>query len=61
MIAEAKQTLLRAAVTLPDEPEDARHVLDLRLFAHGPHGRLRAAIAAAAHLVEVLRGETNAA
>ena len=61
VIAEAKQTLLRAAVTLPDEPEDARHVLDLRLFAHGPHGRLRAAIAAAAHLVEVLRGETNAA
>jgi len=56
VLAEPNQTLLRAAVTLPGEPEDRRHVLDLRLFAHGPHGRFRAAIAAAAHLVEVLRG-----
>jgi nicotinamide-nucleotide amidase len=56
VVAEPNQTLLRAAVTLPGEPDGGRHVLDLRLFAHGPHGRFRAAIAAAAHLVEGLRG-----
>jgi hypothetical protein len=46
------QTLLRAAVAAPDAGWS--RILDLRLFQHGAHGRFRAAVAAAAFLVEVL-------
>jgi hypothetical protein len=48
----ASRTLLRAAVAAPDRGRS--RVLDLRLFQHGAHGRLRAAVAAAAFLVQVL-------
>ena len=46
------RTLLRSAVAAADGGWS--RVLDLRLFQHGRHGRFRAAVAAAAHLVEVL-------
>jgi nicotinamide-nucleotide amidase len=48
----ASQTLLRAAVAAPGRGWS--RALDLRLFQHGAHGRLRAAVAAAAFLVDVL-------
>ncbi|MBP1705752.1 MAG: competence/damage-inducible protein [Chloroflexi bacterium] len=48
----ATQTVLRAAVAAPDG--GWCQVLDLRLFQHGAHGRLRAAVAAAAFIVQVL-------
>ncbi len=50
---DGARTLLRAAAAAADG--GWFRVLDLRLFQHGPHGRFRAAVAAAAHLVEVLR------
>jgi hypothetical protein len=46
-------TRLRAAVVVPDA--GVSRVLDLRLFQHGAHGRFRAAVAAAAFTIEVLR------
>jgi nicotinamide-nucleotide amidase len=46
-------TRLRAAVVAPDA--GVSRVLDLRLFQHGAHGRFRAAVAAAAFAIEVLR------
>jgi nicotinamide-nucleotide amidase len=46
-------TRLRAAVVAPDA--GVSRVLDLRLFQHGAHGRFRAAVAAAAFTIEVLR------
>ncbi len=49
------QTVLRAAVAMPGS--DWSRTLDLRLFQHGPHGRFRAAVAAAAFLVELLDGQ----
>ena len=52
---DGSQTLLRAAVAAPDAGWS--RVLDLRLFQHGPHGRFRAGVAAAAFLVEVLGEE----
>jgi len=57
--AETHETRLRVAVATPG-PSWSR-VLDLRLFQHGAHGRFRAAVAAAAFVVEVLdeRGETG--
>jgi nicotinamide-nucleotide amidase len=48
------KTLLTAAVAAP--AEGWTRVLELRLFQHGAHGRFRAAVAAAAFLVEVLGG-----
>ncbi len=52
---DGTQTLLRAAVAAPDA--GWARVLELRLFQHGAHGRFRAAVAAAAFLVEVLGEE----
>ena len=46
-------THLRAAVVAPDA--GVSRVLELRLFQHGAHGRFRAAVAAAAFTIEVLR------
>ncbi len=44
---------LRVAVAAPDAA--VSRVLDLHLFQHGAHGRFRAAVAAAAFAIEVLR------
>ena len=55
--SDGKQTVLRVAVAAL-EPGWSR-VLDLRLFQHGPQGRFRAAVAAAAFLVEVLASDTD--
>jgi nicotinamide-nucleotide amidase len=54
-IAEAEgQTIVRAAIGGPwTSGEEV--TLDLRLFSHGAYGRLRAAVATAAFLVERLR------
>jgi len=52
--ADGARTVLRAAVAAP--AAGWTRVLDLRLFQHGPHGRFRAGVAAAAFLVEVLGG-----
>ena len=46
-------TRLRVAVAAPDVA--LSRVLDLQLFQHGAHGRFRAAVAAAAFAIEVLR------
>jgi hypothetical protein len=46
-------TRLRVAVAAPDA--GVSRVLELRLFQHGAHGRFRAAVAAAAFTIEVLR------
>ena len=46
-------TRLRVAVAAPEA--GVSRVLELRLFQHGAHGRFRAAVAAAAFMVEVLR------
>jgi hypothetical protein len=46
-------TRLRVAVAAPDAA--VSRVLDLHLFQHGAHGRFRAAVAAAAFAIEVLR------
>ena len=53
--ADTNETRLRVAVAAPDAGWS--RVFDLRLFQHGAHGRLRAAVAAAAFLVEVLGEE----
>jgi nicotinamide-nucleotide amidase len=52
---DGSSTLVRVAVSVPWASDGAEGVLDLTLFARGAHGRLRAAIAAAAFLVELLR------
>ena len=49
---DGTQTTLRAAIAAPGAGWS--RVLDLRLFQHGPHGRFRAGVAAAAFLAEVL-------
>jgi molybdenum cofactor synthesis domain-containing protein len=46
-------TSVEVAVVAPADDWSRR--LELRLFQHGAHGRLRAAVAAAAFLIEVLR------
>jgi nicotinamide-nucleotide amidase len=46
-------TRLRVAVAAPEA--GVSRVLELRLFQHGAHGRFRAAVAAAAFTIEVLR------
>jgi hypothetical protein len=46
-------TRLRVAVAAPDAA--VSRVLDLHLFQHSAHGRFRAAVAAAAFAIEVLR------
>jgi nicotinamide-nucleotide amidase len=46
------RTVLRAAIAAP--AAGWTRALDLRLFQHGPQGRFRAAVAAAAFLLEVL-------
>ena len=51
---DGKQTVLRAAVVAPGSGWS--RLVDLRLFQHGAQGRFRAAVAAAAFLVEVLAG-----
>lgn len=45
-------TVVRVAVARPDRDWSRR--LELRLFQHGAHGRFRAAVAAAAFLIETL-------
>ncbi len=54
----ATETVVRAAVWAAGDREP--HVLDLRLFQHGPHGLFRAGVAAAAFLVEALVGSPAA-
>jgi len=49
----AEGTRLRIAVAAPEA--GVSRVLELRLFQHGAHGRFRAAVAAAAFTIEVLR------
>ncbi|HEY5628870.1 MAG TPA: molybdopterin-binding protein [Candidatus Limnocylindrales bacterium] len=49
-------TPVRASIALPAADGRSVEPLDLRLFQGGAHGRLRAAVAAAAHLVEALGG-----
>ncbi|HYM84274.1 MAG TPA: molybdopterin-binding protein [Candidatus Dormibacteraeota bacterium] len=51
--SDGRQTAVRVAISGIDT---APRVLDLRLFQHGPQGRFRAAVAAAAFLLEVLDG-----
>jgi nicotinamide-nucleotide amidase len=46
-------TRLRVAVAAPEA--GVSRVLELRLFQHGAHGRFRAAVAAAAFTIEILR------
>jgi nicotinamide-nucleotide amidase len=46
-------TRLRVAVAAPEA--GVSRVLEVRLFQHGAHGRFRAAVAAAAFTIEVLR------
>ena len=46
-------TRLRVAVAAPDAA--VSRTLELQLFQHGAHGRFRAAVAAAAFTIEVLR------
>lgn len=50
--ADTNETRLRVAVAAPDGGWSRS--LDLRLFQHGAHGRFRAAVAAAAFIVEAL-------
>jgi hypothetical protein len=49
--------LVDAVVAVRTGTSVAHHRLELRLFARGAHGQLRGAIAAAAFLAQVLRGE----
>ena len=53
--ADGPHTLVRAALIVPWAGAGEEPLLDLRLFAHGSHGRLRAAVAAAAFLAEILQ------
>ncbi len=55
----AGQTPVRAAIAMPDAPGRAFEPLELRLFQGGAHGRFRAAVAGAAHLVEALGGPAS--
>ena len=58
----AARTVVRAVVAWRDDPDGGiggaadEPVLDLELFTRGTHGRLRAAVAAAAYLVDRLGG-----
>ncbi len=59
-IAQADgQTVVRAAIGGPWATGE-EDILDLRLFSHGAYGRLRAAVATAAFLVERLREQVAA-
>ena len=49
----ADGTRLRVAVAAPEA--GVSRVLELRLFQHGTHGRFRAAVAAAAFTIEIIR------
>ncbi len=49
---DASHTIVRVAVTIAGDAEPS--VMDLRLFQHGEHGLFRAAVAAAAFLLDVL-------
>ena len=53
LTVRADGTRLRVAVAAPEA--GVSRVLELRLFQHGAHGRFRAAVAAAAFTIEVLR------
>ncbi len=56
LVARATDAETRLRVVVAEPGLDRTRALDLRLFQHGAHGRFRAAVAAAAFLVEVLRG-----
>jgi len=56
LVARATDAETRLRVVVAEARLDRTSALDLRLFQHGAHGRFRAAVAAAAFLVEVLRG-----
>jgi nicotinamide-nucleotide amidase len=53
LTVRADGTRLRVAVAAPEA--GVSRVLEVRLFQHGAHGRFRAAVAAAAFTIEVLR------
>ncbi len=55
LVAQAGPPATSVNVAVVSPADDWSRRLELRLFQHGPHGRLRAAVAAAAFLVEVLR------
>jgi nicotinamide-nucleotide amidase len=56
---DGTNTQVRAAVSTPDRGWSRS--LELRLFQHGAHGRLRAAVAAAAFIADALHERTAAA
>ncbi len=56
LVARATEAETRLRVVVAEPAFDRTSALDLRLFQHGAHGRFRAAVAAAAFLVDVLRG-----
>jgi nicotinamide-nucleotide amidase len=56
LVADAAGNETRLRVAVVGSSTGLRRDLELRLFQHGPHGRFRAAVAAAAFLVEVLTG-----
>jgi nicotinamide-nucleotide amidase len=49
---DGSHTVLRVAIAIADEAEPS--VMDLRLFQHGEHGLFRAAVAAAAFLLDMI-------
>jgi hypothetical protein len=49
---DGSHTILRVAIAMADEAEPS--VMDLRLFQHGEHGLFRAAVAAAAFLLDMI-------
>ncbi len=55
LLARDGRPATSVSVAVADPIRDWSRRLELRLFQHGPHGRLRAAVAAVAFLVEVLR------
>jgi nicotinamide-nucleotide amidase len=59
LVARATDAETRLRVVVAEPALDRTSALDLRLFQHGAHGRFRAAVAAAAFLVEVLRGRAS--
>jgi nicotinamide-nucleotide amidase len=59
LVARATDAETRLRVVVAEPALDRTSALDLRLFQHGAHGRFRAAVAAAAFIVEVLRGRAS--
>ncbi len=55
LVAQAGPPATSVEVAVVAPADDWSRRLELRLFQHGSHGRLRAAVAAAAFLIEVLR------